>query len=85
MDTINYTTARNQLAKTMDQVNADHAPVVVTRQTGDPVVIMSLADFNSLQETAYLLKNPSNAERLARSLRAVKQGRAKKHKLMPHG
>ncbi len=85
MDTINYTAARNHLAKTMDRVNADHVPVVVTRQTGEPVVIMSLADFNSLQETAYLLTSPVNAERLVRSLRTVKQNRARRRKLKPHG
>ena len=43
---------------------------------------MSLADFNALQETAYLLKNPANAERLVRSLRAVNKGRAKVRRLI---
>lgn len=85
MEAINYTTARNELAKTMDRVNADHAPVIVTRQTGEPVVIMSLADFNAMQETAYLLKSPANAERLVRSLRAVKKGRVKVRRLIDAG
>jgi antitoxin YefM len=82
MEAINYTTARNQLAKTMERVNADHAPVIVTRQNGEPVVIMSLVDFNALQETAYLLRSPVNAERLARSVRAVKKGRARDRRLI---
>jgi antitoxin YefM len=82
MEAINYTTARNQLAKTMERVNADHAPVIVTRQNGEPVVIMSLADFNALQETAYLLRSPANAERLARSVRAVKKGRVRDRRLI---
>ncbi len=82
MEAINYTTARNQLARTMDRVNADHAPVIVTRQNGESVVIMSLADFNALQETAYLLKSPANAERLTRSLQAVGKGRAKERRLI---
>ena len=82
MEAISYTTARKQLAKTLDRLNTDHAPVIVTRQKGQPVVIMSLADFNALQETAYLLKSPANAERLARSLRAVSKGRAKVRRLI---
>lgn len=74
MEAINYTTARNQLARTMDRVNADHAPVIVTRQNGELVVIMSLADFNVLQETACSKAPPTpsaSLDRCRRSGRAV--------------
>lgn len=57
MHTINYTTAQAHLAETMDRVNEDQAPLLVTRQKGEPVVMMSLAEYNALEETAYLLRS----------------------------
>ncbi|GAB6406225.1 type II toxin-antitoxin system Phd/YefM family antitoxin [Pseudomonas sp. MHK4] len=68
MYTINYTTARAQLAETMDRVNEDCIPLLVTRQKGEPVVMMSLAHYNALEETAYLLLSPANAARLIKSI-----------------
>ena len=67
MYTINDTTARAQLAETMDRVNEDCIPLLVTRQKGEPVMMMSLAQYNALEETAYLLRSPANAERLIKS------------------
>lgn len=64
MSTISYTTAREKLAQTMDQVCDDHRPVVITRQKQRSVVMLSLEDYESLKETAYLLKSPANARRL---------------------
>ena len=74
MRTINYTTARAHLAETMDRVNEDRAPLLVTRQKGEPVVMMSLAEYNALEETAYLLRSPANAERLVKSLANMRAG-----------
>jgi antitoxin YefM len=68
MDAITYTTARQNLAKTMDKVCEDHAPVIVTRKSTNSVVIMSLEDYEALQETAYLLRSPKNARRLIESI-----------------
>ncbi len=81
MQTINYTTARAHLSETMDRVNEDRAPLLVTRQKGEPVVMMSLADFNALEETAYLLRSPANAERLVKSLNSLRSGKAQVRKL----
>ena len=64
MEAINYTTFRKKLAMTIDQVNENHAPVLITRQKGKPAVIMSLDDYNSFAETAYLMQSLKNAERL---------------------
>ena len=75
MDAITYTAARQNLAQTMDAVCENHTPIVITRQKAEPVVMMSLADFNSIQETAYLLGNPANAERLRASLADAEAGR----------
>lgn len=81
MDVISYTDARARLAKTMDRVNDDHAPVVITRRRGKPVVLMSLDDYNSFVETDYLLSSPKNATRLVRAVHQLKRGQGKGRKL----
>jgi antitoxin YefM len=68
MDSISYTRARAQLSKTMDHVCESHAPVIITRSGGDSVVMLSLEDYNSLEETAYLLRSPKNAKRLIEAI-----------------
>lgn len=65
MQTISYTSARTHLAKTMEHVCEDHAPVIITRANAKPVIMISLEDFEAMEETNYLLKNPMNAARLA--------------------
>ena len=74
MDAISYTAARQSLADTMDKVIDGHEPVIITRQKSGAVVMMSLEDFNSIQETAYLLSSPANAERLRASMAECKAG-----------
>ena len=66
----------------MDQVCHNHEPVMITRQSADAVVMISLEDYNSLQETAYLLSSPKNVKRLMESIGAVKTGKAKRRKLI---
>ena len=68
MNTITYTLARSNLAQTMDKVCDDHAPVIITRKAAKPVVMMSLDDYEALEETAYLLRSPKNARRLLESI-----------------
>ena len=75
MDAITYTEARNRLAATMDRVTEDHTPVIITRQRGRAVVMMSLEDFNAWQETAYLLRSPENARDLLEAVEDLKQRR----------
>ncbi|MFZ5654162.1 MAG: type II toxin-antitoxin system Phd/YefM family antitoxin [Pseudomonadota bacterium] len=74
MDAISYTAARSNLAKTMEQVCEDHAPVIITRKKAPSVVMMSLEDFEALQETAYLLRVPENARRLLESVAELERG-----------
>lgn len=64
MDAITYSHTRQHLAEIMNKVSDDRAPVLITRQSGKPVVMMSLDDYNALEETAYLLRSPKNAKRL---------------------
>jgi len=68
MNALTYTHARQHLAEVMRQVNDNHEVVVVTSQRGAPVVIMSLEDYHSLEETAYLLRSPVGAKRLLESV-----------------
>jgi antitoxin YefM len=74
MDTITYTSARGNLAKTMKKVCDDHSPVIITRKTENPVVMMSLEDYQALEETAYLLRSPKNAQRLLESIAQLEMG-----------
>lgn len=75
MDAISYTAARQNLAETMDKVIQDHDAVIITRQKAGSVVMMSLEDYNSMQETMYLLSNPANAEHLQKSIAELKAGK----------
>lgn len=68
---ITYSEARQKLAATMAQVCDHHEPVIITRQKSPSVVMMSLEDYSSLMETAYLLRSPANAQRLREALSAV--------------
>lgn len=68
---MSYTAARESLAATMDEVCEDRNPVVITRKRDQAVVMMSLADFEALQETAYLLRSPKNARRLLESIKEL--------------
>src|ERR1022692_2839607 len=69
MKAITYTAARESLAATMDRVCEDSDPVIITRNRDQAVVMMSLEDYDALQETAYLLRSPANARRLLESIR----------------
>lgn len=64
MDAITYSAARANLASTMDRVCNDHEPLIITRNGEQSVVMLSLEDYQSLEETAYLLRSPANARRL---------------------
>lgn len=74
MNAITYTAARENLASTMDQVCNDRNPVIITRKREQAVVMISLEDYEALEETAYLLRSPANAKRLIASIEAAEQG-----------
>ncbi|MDE2388884.1 MAG: type II toxin-antitoxin system prevent-host-death family antitoxin [Betaproteobacteria bacterium] len=75
MDAISYTTARANLAKTMERVCNDHSPVIITRKSEAPVVMISLEDYQAMEETAYLLRSPANARRLLESIAELEAGK----------
>jgi antitoxin YefM len=74
MDVVTYTHARQNLATLMDEVEANHAPVVISRQKKGAAVLLSLEDYNGLMETLHLLRSPRNAERLLRSIDELNRG-----------
>lgn len=80
-EAITYTDARQNLATKMAEVCDTHEPVIITRRKAEAVVMMSLRDYNSIAETAYLLKSPANAARLRESVRAAESGKATAHPL----
>ena len=82
MRTTSYSDLRKNLAATLDRVDRDHEPVMITRDKGKPAaVLMSLADFSSYEETHYLLKSPVNADRLRTSIESLSTGSGAEHVL----
>jgi antitoxin YefM len=82
MEAIPYTTARQNLAKTMEKVCRDHAPMIITRKSSESVVIMSLEDYEALEETAYLLRSPKNSRRLIESISQLANGEGSEKELL---
>lgn len=81
MEALTYSRARQSLAKTMKKVCENRTPVIITRQRDESVVMLSLADYEALEETAYLLRSPANAQRLLKSIGQLEQGKGKQRKL----
>tara|TARA_R110002110_G_scaffold205066_7_gene417053 strand:- start:188698 stop:188949 length:252 start_codon:yes stop_codon:yes gene_type:complete len=81
MQSMSYTSARNNFASTMEQVCDDHTPIAITRKGEGTVVMMSMDDYLALEETAYLLRSPKNARRLIESITELEAGRGKARSL----
>lgn len=75
MDAISYSAARADLARTMEKVCDDHHPIIITRKSKPSVVMLSLEDYQAMEETAYLLRSPANARRLLESIAELEQGK----------
>lgn len=82
MKTMSYTESRRRYAEVLDSVVNDREEVVITRAGHEPVVIVSLADFESLRETAYLLRSPANARRLLDAMQRLESGAGEQHDLV---
>lgn len=82
MKTMSYTESRANYAKVLDDVTNDREAVVITRAGHEPVVIVSLADYESLRETAYLMRSPANARRLLDAMERLEADRGQAHDLI---
>jgi antitoxin YefM len=76
MQTVTYSEARENLKSVIDKVAADRAPVMITRQRGENVVLISASEWAGMEETLYLLRSPKNAERLLEAVRGFEAGEA---------
>lgn len=82
MDTMSYSAFRSHLASTLDDVNDNHKPVLITRQNGKPAVVISLDDFHSYEETAYLMSSINNVVRLNQAIKQVESSTLSQHALI---
>jgi antitoxin YefM len=81
MKTMSYSESRAKYAETLDSVINDREEVIITRAGHDPVVMVALEDYESLKETAYLLRSPENARRLLSSIERLETGKGTEHDL----
>ena len=82
MNAIPYSAARQNLAKLMDKVCDEHEPVIITRKAAKTVIVMSLDEYNAIEETAYLFRSPANARRLKTSIKQFKDGKYQERELI---
>ena len=82
MKTMSYTESRARYAEVLDGVIEDREEVVITRAGHEPVVIVSLEDYESLRETAYLMRSPANARRLLDAMERLEAGHGQAHDLV---
>lgn len=82
MNAMTYTEARETLAATIRRVCRDHVPVIITRKREDSVVMIAQEDYDSLTESAYLLRSPKNARRLLDSIRELESGKGQERQLI---
>lgn len=82
MKTMSYTESRARYAEMLDGVVNDREEVIITRAGHPSVVVMSLDDFESLKETAYLMRSPANARRLLDAMERLEGGDGQEHDLL---
>lgn len=79
MTHVNYTDFRDKLASYLNEVCQSRAPLTVTRQDGEAVILMSEDEYEGLMETVHLLRSPANAGRLLASIAALDAGKGEEH------
>lgn len=82
MEAITYSWARNHLAQTIDKLCDNHDPMIFTKKNERSAVLISLEDYQSLEETAYLLRSPVNVKRLMDSVAELESGLGKEQALI---
>lgn len=82
MFALSFTSARQNLASTIDRVQADQEPAFITRNGEAAAVLLSIEEYRALEETAYLLRSPANAQRLLESIVQLESGEGKVRELI---
>ena len=82
MQTETFSNTRANLKAIMDRVVANRAPVKITRQMAEGVVMISESDWESMEETLYLMSSPRNAERLLNAMKRLDAGEGEEHELI---
>lgn len=82
MQVLNFTEFRNNLAENLNLVNDNSEIVIVSRSKGKNVVVMSLEEYNSIQETLHLTSSRANQKRLDEAIAEMRTGKSSKHKLI---
>ncbi|MFA6195701.1 MAG: type II toxin-antitoxin system prevent-host-death family antitoxin [Sulfurimonas sp.] len=82
MQTISFSQMRQNLATAIDTVVNNHSPIIITRQNKEPVVMISLNDYKSIEETAYLMQSMTNASRLNSAIAQLEAGQGIKKELI---
>jgi antitoxin YefM len=82
MQVLPISEARANLKAVVDHVIDDCEPVILSRQGGKAVVLVSLDDWNAIEETLYLMSTPANAERLREAIRELDDGKGEEHELI---
>ena len=82
MRTMTYSESRQRYAEVLDSVVDDREGVVITRSGRESAVILSLEDYESLRETAYLMRSPANARRLLDAMERLEAGQSQAHELL---
>jgi antitoxin YefM len=82
MKSMSYSESRKRYAEVLDSVVQDREEVVITRIGHEPAVILSLHEYESLKETAYLMRSPANARRLLNAIESLESGSGEVHELI---
>jgi antitoxin YefM len=82
MHTVSYSEARDNLKRVMDKAAADRAPIMITRQRGENVVLISAEEWAGMEETLHLMSSPANAKHLLEGIRELDAGRGEEHELI---
>ena len=82
MKVVNYTEFRNKLAENLNLVNEDSEIMIVSRSKGKNVVVMSLEEYNAIQETLHLSSSKANRKRLDEAIAEMNAGKHLKNKLI---
>ena len=82
MRTMSVSETRANLKTVLDQVVADKAPIAITRQKGEGVVMISESEWASIEETLYLLQSPANAKRLRDSVAELEADKGEERQLI---